>query len=94
MFLKQYVEELTCGVLGEETDTKGKQQVMQSGHALAERNSLFPLSAGLDGKGMRATEVPTANLWRPPVAGTVKLNTDAAFLADSSKSHSGAIARD
>ncbi|XP_020175929.1 uncharacterized protein [Aegilops tauschii subsp. strangulata] len=48
----------------------------------------------MDGQGERATEIPMANHWRPPVAGTVKLNTDASFIADSGDSHSGAIARD
>ena len=32
--------------------------------------------------------------WRPPVAGTVKVNADASILADSGQCHVGAVARD
>ncbi|VAH78253.1 hypothetical protein VPH35_052476 [Triticum aestivum] len=94
MFLKQYVEELTCGGSGEETDSKGKQKALQSGGALAKGFSLFPLSTGIDGQEVGATVDHTISHWRPPMAGTVTLNTDAAFLTGSGDSHSGAIARD
>lgn len=88
LFLKQYEEEL-CGCDSADTiGTNGKQQ--QAGHALA-RQFLLPLHSDMTNLHGVSTEEPMAHQWNPPEPGAIKLNTDAAYLADSGVAHAGAI---
>lgn len=93
LFLQQYVEELRSCDAALGCDPNNKQKASHAAHDLARGAHRGFLTGAVDMHGENP-ESSRANRWCPPDAGTVKLNSDAAFQADSGDSHAGAVARD
>ena len=93
--MEQYEEELNICYMVLSSGPKDKHALGHTEVALAgkdrsevEASAAMQQEIGLDHASGAAIQ------WIPPDGDTVKLNTDASFLADSGVSHVGAVARD
>ena len=93
-FLEQYEEELNICYMVFSSGPKDKQALGHTEVALAGKDRTEEAIAAMQQENGSYPASVAAIQWIPPDGDTVKLNTDASFLADSGVSHVGAVARD